>query len=117
MSEKKQFDPRQHLQHADRRIGLSLVCSIMVAERGHRPETGTGAERGAFRQQIILDVAGLYEPGADIGQLFRRSSARPGDRDIVASTRDSTGACRDAADREGADVANRRGPGWRRSTS
>ena len=56
-------------------IGISLVASILVAGTAIalRPVQERNAER--FRQQIILEVAGIYEPGADVGELFGRIEA------------------------------------------
>lgn len=49
---------------------LSLVCSVLVASTAVllKPKQQENAER--YRQAIILDVAGLYEPGADVAELF-----------------------------------------------
>lgn len=51
-------------------LGLSLVCSLLVASTAVllKPRQQANAER--YRQAIILEVAGLYEPGADIESLF-----------------------------------------------
>ena len=51
-------------------IGVSLVCSILVASAAVvlKPRQLLNAEE--YRQRIILDVAGLYEPGADIGEAY-----------------------------------------------
>ena len=51
-------------------IGVSLVCSILVASAAVilKPQQLQNEEQ--YRQRIILDVAGLYEPGADIGTLY-----------------------------------------------
>ena len=51
-------------------ITLSLVASVLVAGTAIilKPTQEQNEER--YRQQIILDVAGLYEPGADIATLF-----------------------------------------------
>jgi Na+-transporting NADH:ubiquinone oxidoreductase subunit C len=51
-------------------IGVSLVCSILVASAAIllRPQQLKNEEE--YRQRIILDVAGLYEPGADIAALY-----------------------------------------------
>lgn len=52
-------------------IGVSLVCSILVASAAVilKPQQLKNEEE--YRQRIILDVAGLYEPGADIGELYQ----------------------------------------------
>lgn len=51
-------------------VTLSLVASVLVAGAAIalKPRQLLNEER--YRQQIILDVAGLYEPGADIAALF-----------------------------------------------
>ena len=51
-------------------IGVSFVCSILVASTAVvlKPRQLQNAEE--FRQRIILDVAGLYEPGADVAALY-----------------------------------------------
>lgn len=51
-------------------IALSFVCSLLVASTAVllKPKQLENAER--YRQAIILEVAGLYEPGADIASLF-----------------------------------------------
>jgi Na+-transporting NADH:ubiquinone oxidoreductase subunit C len=51
-------------------IGLSFICSLLVASTAVllKPKQLENAER--YRQAIILEVAGLYEPGADIASLF-----------------------------------------------
>lgn len=51
-------------------IGVSLVCSILVASAAVilKPKQLQNEEQ--YRQRIILDVAGLYDPGADIATLY-----------------------------------------------
>ena len=51
-------------------IGVSLICSILVASAALvlKPQQVANADR--YRQRIILEVAGLYQPGADIGELW-----------------------------------------------
>lgn len=51
-------------------IGLSLVCSLLVATTAVvlKPKQLANAER--YRQAIILEVAGLYESGVDIESTF-----------------------------------------------
>ena len=51
-------------------IGVSLVCSILVASAAImlRPQQLKNEEE--YRQRIILDVAGLYEPGINIGEAY-----------------------------------------------
>lgn len=51
-------------------VGVSLICSILVAAAAIllKPQQIENADR--YRQRIILQVAGLYEPGGDIGELW-----------------------------------------------
>jgi Na+-transporting NADH:ubiquinone oxidoreductase subunit C len=51
-------------------IGLSLVCSILVASAAVvlKPKQLKNAEE--YRQRIILEVAGLMQPDAEIATLF-----------------------------------------------
>lgn len=51
-------------------IGVSLVCSILVASAAIILKPRQQLNEEEFRQRIILDVAGLYEPGANIGELY-----------------------------------------------
>jgi len=51
-------------------IGVSLVCSILVASAAIILKPRQLLNEEEFRQRIILDVAGLYEPGADIGEAY-----------------------------------------------
>ncbi|MDJ0916810.1 MAG: Na(+)-translocating NADH-quinone reductase subunit C [Woeseiaceae bacterium] len=57
-------------------IGLSLVCSILVAGAAIMLKPIQEMNEVRFRQRIILDVAGLLEPGADIEQGLERIEAR-----------------------------------------
>jgi len=51
-------------------IGVSLVCSILVASAAIMLKPRQLKNEEEYRQRIILDVAGLYEPGADIASLY-----------------------------------------------
>jgi len=51
-------------------IGVSLICSILVASAAVLLKPKQLQNEEEYRQRIILDVAGLYEPGADIGALY-----------------------------------------------
>lgn len=51
-------------------IGVSLVCSILVASAAVILKPRQLQNEEEYRQRIILDVAGLYEPGADVGALY-----------------------------------------------
>ena len=51
-------------------IGVSLVCSILVASAAVILKPRQLLNEEEYRQRIILDVAGLYEPGIDIGAAY-----------------------------------------------
>lgn len=51
-------------------IGVSLVCSVLVASAAIMLKPRQALNEEEFRQRIILDVAGMYEPGANIGELY-----------------------------------------------
>lgn len=51
-------------------IGVSLVCSILVASAAVILKPRQLLNEEEYRQRIILDVAGLYEPDADIAALY-----------------------------------------------
>lgn len=51
-------------------IGISLVCSILVASAAVLLNPRQLKNEEEYRQRIILDVAGLYEPDADIALLY-----------------------------------------------
>jgi len=51
-------------------IGVSLVCSVLVASAAILLKPRQLQNEEEFRQRIILDVAGLYAPGADIASLY-----------------------------------------------
>ena len=57
-------------------IGVSFVCSILVAATAIllKPVQEKNAEE--FRQRIILEVAGLMQPGGDIATLFQAIDSR-----------------------------------------
>ena len=62
-------------------IGVSLVCSVLVASAAVILKPRQLLNEEEFRQRIILDVAGLYEPDADIGELFEQIETRGVDLD------------------------------------
>ena len=76
MSDKKEFDRDSISNTLTVAIGLSLVCSIIVASAAIVLKPVQAKNEELFRQQIILDVAGLMEPGADINQLFEAIEPR-----------------------------------------
>jgi Na+-transporting NADH:ubiquinone oxidoreductase subunit C len=51
-------------------IGVSLVCSILVASAAIILKPRQLKNEEEYRQRIILDVAGLYDPGADLATLY-----------------------------------------------
>ncbi len=51
-------------------IGLSLICSILVASAAIVLKPRQLKNQEEYRQRIILEVAGLMEPGGDIAALF-----------------------------------------------
>jgi Na+-transporting NADH:ubiquinone oxidoreductase subunit C len=56
--------------------GVSLVCSILVATASVLLKPRQEANEINFRQQIVLEVAGLYRPGVDIGEQFAAIDSR-----------------------------------------
>ena len=57
-------------------VAVSLVCSVLVSASAVvlRPLQLTNQEQ--YRQQIVLDVAGLYTPGDDIAERFEQVETR-----------------------------------------
>ena len=51
-------------------IGVSFVCSILVASAAVLLKPRQLQNEEEYRQRIILDVAGLYDPGADLATLY-----------------------------------------------
>lgn len=51
-------------------IGVSLVCSVFVSSAAVLLKPLQEQNRLEYRHRIVLEVAGLYEPGIDIGQRF-----------------------------------------------
>ena len=85
-------------------IGLSLVASVLVASAAIALKPVQERNEARYRQQIILDVAGLYEPGENIGALFESIETRVVDLesgrytdDIDASEFDAVAAAKDPA--------------------
>ncbi len=70
VNDKKTFDRDSISNTLFIAVGLSLVCSILVASAAVvlKPIQLKNAEE--YRQRIILEVAGLMQPGADIATLF-----------------------------------------------
>ncbi len=84
MSDKKEFDRDSISNTLIVAIGLSLVCSIIVSSAAIVLKPVQQRNEELFRQQIILDVAGLMEPGADVGALFAAIEPRTVDLDTGA---------------------------------
>ena len=57
-------------------IGVALVCSVFVSAAAVLLKPKQELNERLFRQRIVLEVAGLYEPGADIEQRFAAIDAR-----------------------------------------
>jgi Na+-transporting NADH:ubiquinone oxidoreductase subunit C len=70
VNDKKTFDRDSISNTLFISVGLSLVCSILVASAAVvlKPIQLKNAEE--YRQRIILEVAGLMQPDADIATLF-----------------------------------------------
>jgi Na+-transporting NADH:ubiquinone oxidoreductase subunit C len=76
MSDKKAFDRDSISNTLIVAIGLSLVCSVIVSSAAIVLKPVQIRNEELFRQQIILDVAGLMEPGADVDALFSAIETR-----------------------------------------
>lgn len=70
MSEKKEFDRDSISNTLIVAVGLSLVCSVIVSSAAIVLKPIQEKNEEEFRQQIILEVAGLMEPGGNIEELF-----------------------------------------------
>ncbi len=57
-------------------IGVSLVCSVLVSAAAVLLKPQQERNELLYRQRIVLDVAGLYEPGIDISARFAEIDAR-----------------------------------------
>lgn len=62
-------------------IGLSLICSVLVASTAVLLKPRQERNEEQFRQRIILEVASLLEPGIDIGAVFSSIETRIVDLD------------------------------------
>ncbi len=70
MPDKKDFDRDSISNTLIVAIGLSLVCSVIVSSAAIVLKPIQEKNEEQFRQQIILEVAGLMEPGGNIEELF-----------------------------------------------
>lgn len=57
-------------------VGVSMVCSILVATASVLLKPRQDANETRFRQQVVLAVAGIDAEGADIGAQFAAIDAR-----------------------------------------
>ncbi len=89
MSDKKDFDRDSISNTLIVAIGLSLVCSIIVSSAAIVLKPVQERNEELFRQQIILDVAGLMEPGAEVNQLFESIEPRMVDLETGDYTNDA----------------------------
>jgi Na+-transporting NADH:ubiquinone oxidoreductase subunit C len=74
-------------------VTLSLVASVLVSATAVVLKPVQERNEARYRQQIILDVAGLWEPGGDVDALFDNIDARmvnldTGDFDDSVDTND-----------------------------
>ena len=76
MSDKKAFDRDSISNTLIVAVGLSLVCSIIVSSAAIVLKPAQIRNEELYRQQIILDVAGLMEPGANVDALFESIETR-----------------------------------------
>ena len=76
MSDKKTFDRDSISNTLIVAVGLSLVCSIIVSSAAIVLKPIQAKNEEAFRQTIILDVAGLMQPGGDVAELFGAIESR-----------------------------------------
>ena len=51
-------------------IGVSLLCSVLVSATAVVLKPQQARNEELYRQRIVLEVAGLYEPGVDVGEAF-----------------------------------------------
>lgn len=70
MPDKKEFDRDSISNTLIVAIGLSLVCSVIVSGAAIVLKPVQEKNEEQFRQQIILDVAGLMVPGGNTEELF-----------------------------------------------
>jgi len=57
-------------------IGVSLVCSVLVSAAAIVLRPLQEANQSEFRQRIVLEVAGLYEPGVPVEEQFGNIDTR-----------------------------------------
>lgn len=57
-------------------ISVSLVCSILVSASAVMLKPRQLENEDLFRKRIVLEVAGLYEPGIDVAETFTQVEPR-----------------------------------------
>jgi Na+-transporting NADH:ubiquinone oxidoreductase subunit C len=57
-------------------IGVSLLCSVLVSAAAIVLRPLQEANQNEFRQRIVLEVAGLYDPDVPIGEQFGNIETR-----------------------------------------
>ena len=70
MPDKKSFDRDSISNTLFVAIGLSLICSVLVASAAIVLKPVQLKNQEEYRQRIILEVAGLMVPGGNIAELF-----------------------------------------------
>ena len=70
MPDKKTFDRDSMSNTLVMAVGLSLICSVLVASAAIVLKPKQLRNQEEYRQRIILEVAGLMQPGGDIAALF-----------------------------------------------
>jgi Na+-transporting NADH:ubiquinone oxidoreductase subunit C len=70
MSDQKTFDRDSISNTLTIAIGLSLICSVLVASAAIVLKPKQLKNQEEYRQRIILEVAGLMEADSDIATLF-----------------------------------------------
>lgn len=96
MPDKQDFDRDSISNTLIVAVGLSLVCSIIVASAAIVLKPIQEKNEEEFRQKIILDVAGLMEPGGNIAELFNAIEPRMVDLESGDYTEDADPASFDA---------------------
>ena len=83
-------------------IGVSLVCSVLVSAAAIVLRPQQEANQAQFRQRIVLEVAGLYDPDVPVAEQFGNIETRLVDLetgeyvdDVDAETFDAEAAAND----------------------
>ncbi|MDX1509349.1 MAG: Na(+)-translocating NADH-quinone reductase subunit C, partial [Woeseiaceae bacterium] len=77
-------------------IGVSLVCSILVSSAAVVLRPIQDRNEVLFRQTIVLQVAGLYEPGIDVADRFATIEAHMVDLETGEFVDDADASAYDA---------------------